>query len=67
MARTKSSKANARYTAYTSVEFGLSVEGRDGGTFVGLGDADGGHAGGGGGLDADVGVFEDEAVLGVYA
>jgi hypothetical protein len=49
------------------VEFGLSVEGGDGGTFVGLGDADGGHAGGGGGLDADVGVFEDEAVLGVDA
>ena len=28
---------------------------------VGLGDPDGGHAGGGGGLDADVGVLEDEA------
>jgi len=27
----------------------------------GLGDADGGHAGGGGGLDAYVGVLEDEA------
>ncbi len=34
---------------------------------MGLGDADGGHAGSGGGLDADVGVFEDEAVLGVDA
>ncbi len=34
---------------------------------MGLGNADGGHAGGGGGLDADVGVFEDEAVLGVDA
>ena len=67
MARTKSSKANARYTAYTSVLFGLRVEGGDGGALMGLGDADGGHAGCGGGLDADVGVFEDEAVLGVYA
>jgi len=34
---------------------------------VGLGDPDGGHAGGGGGLDADVGVLEDEAVLRIYA
>ena len=63
----KLSEASVRYTAYTSVEFGISVEGGDGGTFVGLGDADGGHAGGGGGLDADVGVFEDEAMLGVDA
>ena len=34
---------------------------------MGLGDPDGGHAGGGGGLDADVGVLEDEAVFGVDA
>jgi len=32
-----------------------------------LRDADGGHAGGGGRLDADVGVLEDEAVSGVDA
>jgi hypothetical protein len=34
--------------------------------FVRLGDADGRHPGGGGGLDADVGVLEDEAGGGVY-
>ena len=34
---------------------------------MGLGDADRGHAGGGGGLDADVGVLEDEAMGGVDA
>ncbi len=34
---------------------------------MGLGDPDGGHAGGGGGLDADVGVLEDEAVFWVDA
>ena len=32
--------------------------------FAGLGNADGSHAGGGCGLDAHVGVFEDEAVFG---
>lgn len=34
---------------------------------MGLGDPDGGHAGGGGGLDADVGVLEDQAVFRVDA
>jgi hypothetical protein len=37
-----------------------------GNTFPGLGYADGGHVGGGGGLDAYFGVFEDEALGGVY-
>jgi hypothetical protein len=43
---------------------GFGVYSARAGAFVGLGDFDGGHAGGGGGLDAEVGVFEDEAVLG---
>jgi hypothetical protein len=43
------------------------LHGRNGGSFVGLEDADGGHAGSGGRLDADVGVLEDEALFGVDA
>src|SRR6185312_14656346 len=35
-----------------------------GGAFPRLEDFDGGHSGGGGGLDAHVGVFEDEAFFG---